>query len=528
MARVIVYHIDKLYEMKLYSLTIKNFRSYREAVTVYFDNFTAFVGKNDIGKSTILEALDIFFNEGKGTVKMDSMDVNRDARANGDTEIEFIAEFNSLPDKVVLNSTYETILSEEKILTQEGRLRIIKRYPNGGKEKVFIHAYHPFNPTCADLYDKKPDELKKILDTQNIECNNRSISAVMRKAIWNKYASDLQMGMKEIEVTKGEVKTIWDKLRLYLPYYVLFRSDRSNSDGDKEVQDPLKEAVRQLMADPTIQQKCSEIADSVRQKLQDVSERTLTKLREMNAELANQLNPDIPSSDNLNWADVFKKVSITSDNDIPINKHGSGVKRLILLNFFRAEVERRLAESQASNGNIQIDAIYAIEEPETSQHAEHQRILINSFKDLAKQPHNQIIITTHSTTVVKQLTFDNIRLVKNNEDGARSVENIEQAQLPFPSLNEINYIAFGEISEEYHIELYTHIKETGRFNQYKQGKSTMRYWQLKQNGTLVEKQLILTEYIRNIIHHPENTHNQKYTREELAESIELMRQFLGL
>ena len=44
--------------MKLYSLTIKNFRSYREAVTVYFDNFTAFVGKNDIGKSTILEALD--------------------------------------------------------------------------------------------------------------------------------------------------------------------------------------------------------------------------------------------------------------------------------------------------------------------------------------------------------------------------------------------------------------------------------------------------------------------------------------
>ena len=45
MARVIVYHIDKLYEMKLYSLTIKNFRSYREAVTVYFDNFTAFVGK---------------------------------------------------------------------------------------------------------------------------------------------------------------------------------------------------------------------------------------------------------------------------------------------------------------------------------------------------------------------------------------------------------------------------------------------------------------------------------------------------
>lgn len=45
--------------MKLYSLTIKNFRSYREAVTVYFDNFTAFVGKNNEGKSNLLMAIKV-------------------------------------------------------------------------------------------------------------------------------------------------------------------------------------------------------------------------------------------------------------------------------------------------------------------------------------------------------------------------------------------------------------------------------------------------------------------------------------
>ena len=35
----------------------------------------AIIGKNDIGKSTILEALDIFFNDGQGAVKIDKNDI---------------------------------------------------------------------------------------------------------------------------------------------------------------------------------------------------------------------------------------------------------------------------------------------------------------------------------------------------------------------------------------------------------------------------------------------------------------------
>ena len=68
----------------------------------------------------------------------------------------------------------------------------------------------------------------------------------------------------------------------------------------------------------------------------------------MNPDVANCLNPVIPSSDCLKWVDVFKSVSIAGDEDIPINKRGSGIKRLILLNFFRAEAERRRAERKYS------------------------------------------------------------------------------------------------------------------------------------------------------------------------------------
>lgn len=46
--------------MKLHSLKLKNFRGYREETNIVFDDLTVFIGKNDVGKSTILEALDIF------------------------------------------------------------------------------------------------------------------------------------------------------------------------------------------------------------------------------------------------------------------------------------------------------------------------------------------------------------------------------------------------------------------------------------------------------------------------------------
>lgn len=51
--------------MKIDTLKIKSFRGYCGEFSINFNKFTALVGKNDVGKSTIMEALDIFFNDGK-------------------------------------------------------------------------------------------------------------------------------------------------------------------------------------------------------------------------------------------------------------------------------------------------------------------------------------------------------------------------------------------------------------------------------------------------------------------------------
>lgn len=504
--------------MKIKKVRLKNFRVYQEETTIDFKELTVFVGKNDIGKSTILEALDIFFNENKGVIKIDKDDINKTEKEQGNNEIVISVVFDDLPESLTIDATNPTTLSDEYLLNREGDLEIIKEYPNAGKEKVYIKAFHPTNPSCSDLLLKKNNELKRLLG--DIECEDRTKNAVIRKAIWKHYSDDLQLNDVEIDATKEDAKNIWEQLKKYMPLYALFQSDRKNSDGDSEVQDPLKEAVRQILNNDKLKIKFNEIATEVRTKLKEVADRTLDKLREMNPDVANSLNPVIPPAENLKWADVFKNVTISGDEDIPINKRGSGIKRLILLNFFRAEAERRQQERNVPN------IIYAIEEPETSQHPEHQRKLIEAFKALSNTENTQIILTTHSPAIVKLLDFDDLKLLKK-DDGRINVIQIERHNLPYPSLNEVNFLAFGESNEEYHNELYGYIEIEGKLNDFKAGHETINYtWMNKDGSAGRTLNITLTEYIRHQIHHPENTLNVRFTMEQLQESIRMMREYI--
>ena len=521
--------------MKIKSVSIKNFRSYSNETIISFDNLTAFIGKNDVGKSSILEALDIFFHDGKGTIKIDKEDINKNGKETGDANIVIMVSFTDLPATVILDETNSTTLCDEYLLNSEGYLQVKKTFKNGSNTnsnlKVSLIANHPTNTECNKLLQKKQTDLVKMVDNLGITCEDKRKNALMRKAIWNHYCEDLQLSETEIDVSSkdGDIKSIWEKLQMSLPYYSLFQSDRKNSDGDNEVQDPLKAAVRQILNKNDLQEKLRDIAQNVQATLQQVSDLTLSKLREMNPEIANSLHPNMDFA-NLKWADVFKNVSISGDNDIPINKRGSGVKRLVLINFFRAEAERRCRETTSSG------IIYAIEEPETSQHIEHQRVLMDALCKLSKQVNSQVIITTHSADIVRCLGFNNIRLIDNDAEGEKYVKTVEQSILPSPSLNEVSYLAFGDISEDYHNELYGYLQakaiDEDADNEKENGFDN---W-LQMKGCTINKQWIrivkgvpkpaqtrtLQTYIRNYYHHPENDQNVKYTHEELKCSIEKM------
>ena len=513
------------------SIILKNFRGYRNETIIPFESLTVFVGRNDIGKSTVLEALDIFFNDSKGIIALEKNDINKEALNNGDTEIIIGVEFVDLPSVITIDTTNITTLADEYLLNSSGNLTIIKRYKDAGKAKVFIKADHPSNNDCNNLLSMIQSDLKKKVVELGIDCD-KTRNAEMRKAIWKYYLPNLALQEMELEVSNTKdsgIKDIYTKLDGYLPMYSLFQSDRNNSDKDKEAQDPMKEAVKLIMSDASIKEKCKEIADTVTNQLRSVTSATLAKLREMNPEIANSLSPRIPSSDDLKWCDVFKAVSISGDNDIPINKHGSGVKRLVLLNFFRAEAERM----RAANNHPSV--IYAIEEPETSQHVYHQKLLIDALAELSQKSNVQVILTTHSSFIIKHLNFNQLRLIKDT-DTDKVVEKVQQGLLPYVSLNEINCLAFGDYTVEYHNELYGYIQSKAieenesnggerQFDNWLVGKGLpqSKSWVREINGNSQELQpKTLQTYIRNMIHHPENKKNEKYTDGEIEKSIREM------
>lgn len=509
--------------MKMVKVTLENFRSYSSKVEVDISNLNAFIGKNDIGKSTILEALDIFFNENNGTVKLDKDDFNKQ---NSSTDIIISVVFENFDDNIIID-TITTSLKNEYLLNINKQLEIIRRISKSPSDKVthniFIKANHPTNKTCKDLLLKKNEDLKKIIKDLQITCENQTINSKMRQSIWNfcenspTSPTGLELAEIEIDLKKEDAKNIWDKLKNQLPCYALFQSDRKNSDQDDEVKDPIKFAIQHLLKDDTLINQLNEVANKVNEQIKSVLENTLEKLKEMNPDVAGTLNPNIPNANELKWADVFKQISITSDDDIPINKRGSGIKRLILLNFFRAEAERKAKENNIKN------VIYAIEEPETSQHPDHQVKLIEALKELSKN--SQILLTTHSPAIVKLLEFENLKLIKKNESGNKEIVSVDKQELPYPSLNEVNFLAFNTTSEEYHNELYGYIEAQEKFNCFKKGKATRPYIKLYKGKTINETN-ILSQYIRDQIHHPENTLNDRYLEEELLESIKLMREFI--
>ena len=280
------------------------------------------------------------------------------------------------------------------------------------KEKVYIICEHPSVEQGQDLLTLKRADLKKRANDLGIEQGNynANLNSSIRQAIWH-HLNELQLVKTELLVDKEDTKKVYETIKTYLPLYALFQSDRQSTDDDKEVADPMKIAVQQALAELT--DEIDEIKTQVRNRAVDTANRTLEKLQEMSPELASQLVPEFKSEPKF---DSQFKLSIKSEDNISINKRGSGVRRLILLNFFRAEAERRRSENQSNQ------IIFAFEEPETSQHPDHQEMLINAFLELSNTSNTQILLTTHTPALAGLLPLDSLRFIEKTDDG-RKVES---------------------------------------------------------------------------------------------------------
>lgn len=396
--------------MKLVMLRLKNFRGYQNNINIPINNLTTFIGKNDAGKSTILEALEIFFNNKLIVCERDDLSRNAD-----NSNIEITCIFEDLPEEIVIDTTAPTTLANEYLLNSENQLEIKKVYSATAakpKEKIYIVCQHPTAENTSDLLLLKRAELRSrandlAIDTDEYNANSNSS---IRNAIWNN-CDDLEINDVDLLVDKEDSKKVYEAISKYFPLFALFQSDRKSNDDDKEVTDPMKIAIQRSLRE--LETELEYIKNEVRNKAIETANRTLDKLREMSPELADQLVPVFKSEPKF---DSQFKLAINSEDDIPINKRGSGVRRLILLNFFRAEAERIRAESQRN------DIIFAFEEPETSQHPDHQEMLIKAFMELANTGDTQVLLTTHTPSLAAQLPLESLRYIEV-QDTNRTIEN---------------------------------------------------------------------------------------------------------
>ena len=500
-------------QMRLKAVRVKNFRGYKNSGWIKISGLTGLVGKNDCGKSSILDALELFFAPAR---KFDEGDLRKSAPRNAVAEIA--CEFDDLPKEVCLDNSESTTLQDEFLVDDSGDLVVVKRYAPNQKAEVFVWCKHPSNPVCSDLLKEKDAKLRAIIENKNVSCKNKASNVEMRKCIRSHFKDSLKVGPQEISL-KSDMEA---KLLECLPKYYLFKADRDNTEEDAVIRKPINDEIHDIIKRYGLQSKLNEIADNILKTLKDLMGRTLTKMKELDIPLACDLKPYIPDLSKLKWAEVFKDVSLVGDDEIPLEKRGSGVRRLVLLSFLRAAKEQ-----PCENGN---GLIYAIEEPETAQHFDNQRKLLQSLRRLAETGSAQVIVTTHCSNIVKEIGIENIHVITKTDERVR----IKKPRLLLPdrlgeSLNYVAYRVFGECKVEYHNELYGYLEALGLNaccgNEYIARFGT-REWNRNKDGVPITEHKSLCYYVRNSIHHPENENNSRPTEEDIDKSIKFMEDFL--
>ena len=240
---------------------------------------------------------------------------------------------------------------------------------------------------------------------------------------------------------------------------------------------------------------------------------------------------------------------LLEDNGIKtsIAEKGTGMQRALALSLI--QVYSQIANSGDAGSK---PIFFFIDEPETFLHPMAQDRLLEAFNTLSEQ--SQIFVTTHSPYLLR--SFDSaknsLRIFSRDSGNPRIKEITDLNLFPYsPSWGEINYAAFGVVSEEFHNELFSLLHNKAReTNQHYDnhnktvGRSltSLDDWLNEQpniSKTVVGKHdnfnpksnnrrdLTMPVYIRNYIDHPGDAPNpqnmrSKPSKAEITNSIQSM------
>lgn len=481
--------------MKIKSVSIKNFRGIENLdKPINLSNLNVFIGDNATCKTTILEAINFCLSP---RFVNSRLDIN-DFYEGSNKEIEIVVEFSEnfiakLPDgyttqdvkcnKILLSAkkrdqaTANKAFSELVTVThyvvpitqrgEEGWSQLRKTSTNSFKfseRQLSFPAPEVELPRCFYFPKTRSKQLSKGF--------NSSFSNIVSDLNWR--FDKTQRSKTETEHFKHDRKTLHEKIKF-----------ETGGDTIKKTIDETNITLKKLGVDAI-----------------DLSLlKTLTPYD--NAEL------------------VFPFDGF----ELPIGQSGSGIEMAVALVFL---------ESLAKISKEKI--LIVIDEPELHLHPTLQDKVFNHLKSISNEI--QIVVSTHSPFLFKNVYHEeNVQLLLTKKEGKKIlIEDARSSEFGLlkwsPSWGEICYFSYDLPTIEFHDDLYSSIEDklkTSSSQKISQddienwlvskGQSKEIKWPDPVKGPQEET---LMTYVRNRIHHPDNTARPMYKTEQLRESIKRM------
>ena len=120
--------------MKLVNIVLKNYRGIKDETKIRVNNFCCIVGKNDVGKSTILKAVDAFLNDHAPSYEDKNI-------YNTSSIIEIELQFDCSGRESIIDESIPITFAEEELVNEHGLLCIKKKWDISQKTikpKIYI------------------------------------------------------------------------------------------------------------------------------------------------------------------------------------------------------------------------------------------------------------------------------------------------------------------------------------------------------------------------------------------------------
>lgn len=479
--------------MHISKIKLHNFKGFKGDHEIIFDkgvNF--FVGDNNCGKSSVFEAIDFIRSKKERNEVIIKTELETDAFVS--VEIEFIGDdLKSLVEIDALKK-YQSYLIDTN---GQKSLRVMRsseetKIQQDKKEKTLsIGNVRVFNPTASQFENPTGIDgtITALFDAQFVwaDTNSGDVSDFSKTKISGKIINAITKDFITSDTWKGFQKS----------------HKETFVEGEKSLAATLK---------------------PVEKKIQEI-------LTEQYGESEVRFSFSLPEIESF-----FKTGNIAlSENGIETksSENGTGMQRALALSLIQVYADISSTDSDGVSKPI----LFFIDEPETFLHPRAQNKLIDALEKISEK--SQIIIITHSPYLLKKYKKETHSMnVFKKETGFNKITagiELDIFGKSSPSWGEINYRAFGVLSVEFHNELYGFVQAKAitedvknyfedDFEKYLVGKTLLQdkqYIRLKKDGTTENQNRTLPTFIRNIIHHPENTSNC-FADADLKNSIEML------